>query len=402
MAELVPGARLASSDGVDPDFFGYRDLLDDDERKLLAGLRDWLETNLSPIVEDYWSRAEFPSQLIAPLAELDVMGLSLDLPGRPARRRLLGGFVGLEFARIDASFASFYGVHSGLAMGTVAQCGSDEQRERWLPAMRRLELIGAFGLTEPHGGSDVAGGLETTARRDGDEWVIDGAKRWIGNGTFADLIMVWARDVADDEVKCFVVEKDMPGFTAKKMEGKVALRITQNADLTFDGVRVPEANRLQNANSFRDTNSVLRQTRGSVAWSAVGVQTGVFEVAARYARDREQFGRPIGGFQLVQAHLAGILGNLTASLGMAARGSQLQDDDNFEDAQGALAKSFCTTRLRESVAWARELMGGNGIILEYGMARYFNDAEALYSYEGTREINSLIVGRAITGESAFT
>ncbi|MBE7190166.1 acyl-CoA dehydrogenase family protein [Jatrophihabitans endophyticus] len=402
MAELVPGARLSAGDGVDPDFFGYRDLLDDDDRKLLAGLREWLETNLAPIVDDYWSRAEFPSQLVASLAELDVMGLSLDLPDRPARSRLLGGFVGLEFARIDASFASFYGVHSGLAMGTIAQCGSDEQRERWLPAMRRLELIGAFGLTEPHGGSDVAGGLETTARRDGDDWVIDGAKRWIGNGTFADLVMVWARDVADDEVKCFVVEKGMPGFTAAKMEGKVALRITQNADLTFDGVRVPEANRLQNANSFHDTNSVLRATRGSVAWSAVGVQTGVFEVAAQYARDREQFGRPIGGFQLIQAHLAGILGNLTASLGMAVRGAQLQDDGVFEDAQGALAKSFCTTRLRESVAWARELMGGNGIVLEYGMARYFNDAEALYSYEGTREINSLIVGRAITGESAFT
>ena len=268
--------------------------------------------------------------------------------------------------------------------------------------MRRLDKIGAFGLTEPHGGSDVAGGLETTARRDGDEWVIDGAKRWIGNGTFADLVMVWARDVEDDQVKCFVVEKDMPGFTSSKMEGKLALRITQNADLVFDGVRVPEANRLQNANSFDDTNSVLRQTRGSVSWSAVGVQTGIYEVAVQYARSREQFGRPIGGFQLIQAHLANILGNLTASMGMAVRGAQLQDAGSFADDQGALVKAFCTTRLRESAAWARELMGGNGILLEYGMARYFNDAEALYSYEGTREINTLIVGRSITGTSAFT
>ena len=398
MAELIPGARA----DVDPDFFGYRELLDDDERKVLATLREWLEGNVAPIVDDYWARAEFPHQLIPSLAELDVMGLSLELPDRPARRRLLGGFVGLEFARIDASFASFYGVHTGLAMGTIAQCGSDEQRERWLPAMRRLEKIGAFGLTEPHGGSDVAGGLETTARRDGDEWVINGAKRWIGNGTFADLVMVWARDVADDQVKCFVVEKDMPGFTASKMEGKLALRITQNADLVLDGVRVPESNRLQNANSFDDTNSVLRQTRGSVSWSAVGVQTGIYEVAVQYARSREQFGRPIGGFQLIQAHLANILGNLTASIGMAVRGAQLQDAGQFADDQGALVKAFCTTRLRESAAWGRELMGGNGILLEYGMARYFNDAEALYSYEGTREINSLIVGRSITGASAFT
>jgi glutaryl-CoA dehydrogenase len=395
--QLVPGARA----DVDTDLFDYRALLDDGEVALLGELRAWLEEHLAPVVDDYWARAEFPHELIAGLAGLDIMGLALDMSERPARRRLLSGFVGLEIARIDASFASFYGVHSGLAMGSIHQCGSPEQRERWLPPMRRLEKIGAFGLTEPHGGSDVAGGLETTARRDGDEWVIDGAKRWIGNGTFADLIVVWARDVADDEVKAFVVEKDMPGFAATKMENKLALRITQNADLTFDGVRVPEANRLQNANSFTDTNAVLRSTRGSVAWSAVGVLTGVYEVAVQYAKDRVQFGRPIASFQLIQDHLATILANLSASLGMAVRGAQLQDDGVFRDEQGALVKSFCTTRLRESVAHARELMGGNGILLEYGMARYFNDAEALYSYEGTREINTLIVGRAITGESAF-
>jgi glutaryl-CoA dehydrogenase len=398
MPDPVPGAHA----DIDADLFGYRDLLEDDERALLDELRSWLEKNVAPIVDDHWARAEFPHELVPGLAELDIMGLALDLDDRPARRRLLSGFVGLELARVDASFASFYGVHSGLAMGSIHQCGSDEQRARWLPPMRRLELIGAFGLTEPHGGSDVAGGLETTTRREGDEWVIDGAKRWIGNGTFADLVVVWARDVADDEVKGFVIEKEMPGFTATKMENKLALRITQNADITLDGVRVPEANRLQNANSFGDTNAVLRNTRGSVAWSAVGVMTGAYEVAVEYARSREQFGRPIGGFQLVQDLLARMLGNLTASLGMAVRGAQLQDDGHFEDEQGALAKSFCTTRLRECVAWGRELMGGNGVLLDYGMARYFNDAEALYSYEGTREINTLIVGRAITGESAFT
>ncbi|GAB2466577.1 acyl-CoA dehydrogenase family protein [Jatrophihabitans fulvus] len=400
MADPVPGARA----DVDTDLFGYRELLADDERDILANLREWLEKNLDPVVDDHWARAEFPHELIPKLAELDVMGLSLDMTDRPARRRILSGFVSLELSRIDASFASFYGVHSGLAMGSIATCGSDEQKERWLPAMRRLELIGAFGLTEPHGGSDVAGGLETTARRDGDgdDWIIDGAKRWIGNGTFADLIVVWARDVEDDSVKGFVVEKDMAGFSAQKMENKLALRITQNAVLTFDGVRVPEANRLQHANSFADTNKVLRNTRGSVAWSAVGVMTNLYEVSAQYARDRVQFGRPIGGFQLIQDLLARQLGNLTASLGMAARGAQLQDDGIFRDEQGALAKSFCTTRLRENAGWARELMGGNGIILEYGIVRPFLDAEALYSYEGTREINTLIVGRSITGESAFT
>ncbi len=394
----VPGARA----DTDPDLFDYGDLLEDRERALLESLRKWLRTELAPIADDCWARSEFPHDVLPGFAALDLIGLPYDLPGAPAQGRLLAGFVSLEIARIDASFASFYGVHSGLAMGSIHYCGSEEQRDRWLPAMRRLDLVGAFGLTEPHGGSDVAGGLETTARRDGDDWVLDGAKRWIGNATFADLIVIWARDVADDAVKGFVVEKDTPGFTPTKMTGKVALRTTQNADITLDGVRVPDDHRLANANSFKDTNTVLRHTRGGVAWSSVGAMMAVYEVAVQYARDRVQFGRPIGGFQLVQDLLAKMLGNITASLGMAVRVAQLQDRGVFRDEQGALAKSYCTSRLRETVAAARELLGGNGILLEYGIARYFNDAEALYSFEGTREINTLIVGRAITGVSAFT
>jgi glutaryl-CoA dehydrogenase len=397
-SDPVPGARA----DVAADLFDYRSLLDEHESALLDRLRGWLRSELAPIADTQWERAEFPHQLLAGFAGLNVIGLPYDLPGTPTEGRLLAGFVSLEISRIDSSFASFYGVHSGLAMGSIYYCGSEKQKQRWLPAMRRLELIGAFGLTEPHGGSDVAGGLETTARRDGAEWVLDGAKRWIGNGTFADLVVVWARDVADDSVKGFVVERGTPGFSATKMDGKLALRTVQNADLRLDGVRVPEDNRLQNANSFRDTNTVLRHTRGGVAWSAVGAMIAVYEIAVQYAHDRVQFGRPIGGFQLVQDLLARMLGNVTASLALAVRVAQLQDQGIFRDEQGALAKSYCTSRLREAVAWARELLGGNGILLDYGVARYFNDAEALYSFEGTREINTLIVGRAITGMSAFT
>ena len=396
-SDPVPGARA----DVDADLFDYRSLLTDDEQALLDRLRGWLEQHLAPVANDHWARAEFPHQLVEGFAGLEVVGLPYDLPGTPTEGRLLSGFVSLEISRIDSSFASFYGVHSGLAMGSIYYCGSDEQKQRWLPAMRRLERIGAFGLTEPHGGSDVAGGLETTCRREGDEWVLDGAKRWIGNGTFADLVVVWARDVADDSVKGFVVERDTPGFTATKMEGKLALRTVQNAELHLDGVRVPEADRLQHANSFKDTNRVLRHTRGGVAWSSVGAMMAVFEIAVQYAKDRVQFGRPIGGFQLVQDLLARMAGNITASLGMAVRVAQLQDAGIFRDEQGALAKSFATSRLRETVAWARELLGGNGILLEHGVAKFFNDAEALYSFEGTREINSLIVGRSVTGLSAF-
>jgi glutaryl-CoA dehydrogenase len=238
------------------------------------------------------------------------------------------------------------------------------------------------------------------------EWILDGAKRWIGNGTFADLVVVWARDVTsgsdtEGSVLGFVVEKGTPGFTATKMEGKLALRTVQNADLTFDGARVPETNRLQNARSFKDTNRVLRVTRGGVAWNAVGAMMGVYELARAYALERVQFGQPIASFQLIQDHLVSILGRLTASIAMAVRVAQLQDADHFRDDQAALAKRECTIALREAVARAREVLGGNGVLLENKITRFFNDAEALYSYEGTREMNTLVVGRSITGIGAF-
>jgi glutaryl-CoA dehydrogenase len=307
----------------------------------------------------------------------------------------------MELAHADASVATFFGVHTGLAMGSIVTCGSDEQRRRWLPGMSRFEKIGAFALTEPHGGSDVARGLETTARRDGDEWVLDGAKRWIGNATFADVVVVWARDVESQQVLGFVVEKGTPGFTATKIEGKMALRIVQNADIVLDGCRVPDANRLERANSFKDTAKILRQTRSGVAWEAVGVMIAAYEIALAYAKEREQFGRPIGGFQLVQDLLVKMLGNATASLGMMVRLAQLQDAGVFRDEQSALAKAYCTVRMREVVGWARELLGGNGIVLDYNVGRFVADSEALYSYEGTREINTLVVGRAVTGLGAF-
>uniref|UniRef100_UPI0034E2FAB7 acyl-CoA dehydrogenase family protein n=1 Tax=Herbidospora sakaeratensis TaxID=564415 RepID=UPI0034E2FAB7 len=286
-------------------------------------------------------------------------------------------------------------------MGSVARLGSEEQRERWLPRMAAMEKIGAFALTEPTGGSDVAAGLRTTARREGDTWVLNGAKRWIGNATFADYVIVWAKDEGDGQVKGFVVDRGSPGFTATKIENKIALRTVQNADLTFENVLVPEENRLAGAASFKDTATILRQTRGGVAWQAVGCMIGAYERALAYSKEREQFGRPIASFQLVQDLLVRMLGNVTSSLGMVVRLAQLQDDDVYRDEHSALAKAFCTARMREAVGWGREIMAGNGIVLDYGMGRFVADSEAIYSYEGTREINTLIVGRAITGEGAF-
>ena len=282
---------------------------------MLLRLREWLQREVAPIANDQWARAEFPHDLVPRLGELGVIGLGYDRPGRPAASRLLTSFVTLEISRVDTSLATFFGVHSGLAMGSIVLLGSDEQRERWLPDMFALRTVGAFALTEPDGGSDVALGLKTTARREGDEWVLDGEKRWIGNATFADLVVVWARDVADDTVKGFVVQQDNPGFTATKMEGKLALRSVQNADIVLRDCRVPDADKLAGANTFKDTGRVLQLTRGGVAWNSVGCQMGAYEAALAYAKQREQFGRPIGGFQLVQDLLVKMLGNITASLG---------------------------------------------------------------------------------------
>ncbi|MDL5157710.1 acyl-CoA dehydrogenase family protein [Actinomycetospora termitidis] len=384
------------------DFYAYGELLTDDERAILRRLRRYLASDVAPVVDAAWEAAEFPEQFRRGFAELDLAGLPYGLSklsDQPARRVLMG-FLHAEIARVDASTNSFFGVQSGLAMGSIDACGTPEQRERWLPPMARLELVGAFGLTEPHGGSDVAGGMETVARRDGDDWVVDGHKRWIGNGTFADLLVIWARD--GESVRGFVVDRDTPGVSTAKIEGKTALRITQNADITLDGVRVPDDRRLSGGNgTFADAGGVLRRTRGNASWACVGVQMAAYELALTYAQQREQFGRPIAGFQMIQDALVQMLGNTTASLGMAARNAQLIDGGGGSDAHSALAKQFCADRMRETVALGRQIVGGNGTILANGIARYFNDAEALYSYEGTREMNTLIVGKKITGHSAF-
>ena len=386
---------------ITSDFYDLAALLGEEDRDLLGRVRSFMDEQVEPVINEYWTRGKFPRQLIPEIAKLGIAGTPYTAHGCPGRSFLADGMVAMELSRGDPSIATFMGVHSGLAMGTVHLCGSEEQKERWLPPMAAMEQIGAFGLTEPQAGSDVARGLRTTARRDGDGWVLDGQKKWIGNGSFADLVIIWARDADTDRVLGFVVEQGAPGYTAVDLEDKIALRAVQNALITLDGVRVPEENRLQNANSFRDTANVLRMTRASVAWSAVGCARGAYEHALRYAEERTQFGRPLVEFQLVQDLLVRMLANITASAAMCTRVSQLQDEGRLADEHASLAKMFCTMRMRETVGWARELMGGNGILLENHVGRYVADAEAIYSYEGTREVNSLIVGRAVTGSSAI-
>lgn len=393
---------------ADADFYGLEQLLDDAGRETIQRTREFMTKEIEPVINHYWTREEFPHELIAGFAGLGIAGTAYEGYGCPGGGPLLDGMIALELARADPSISTFMGVHSGLAMGSIYLCGSEEQKQRWLPAMARMEKIGAFGLTEPDVGSGVAGGLTTTARRvkgdgeaGGDAWVLNGQKKWIGNATFADYIIIWARDVGDGKVKGFVVQKGTPGLSTTKMKDKIALRVVQNAHITLDEVRVPESDRLQEAHSFKDTAKVLRITRAGVAWQAVGCARGAYELALAYAGQREQFGRPISGFQLVQDLLVRMLCNVTASACLCGRLAQMQADGAARDEHSALAKAFCTVRMRETVGYARELLGGNGILLENQVGRFVADAEAIYSYEGTREINTLVVGRAITGLSAF-
>ncbi|MDQ0373010.1 glutaryl-CoA dehydrogenase [Cellulomonas humilata] len=383
------------------DFYSFQGLLTPDENAHVMEIREFLERELRPIADDYWDRAEFPMHLIPEVGRLGMLGPVWPETKRFENTALYRGWVALELARVDPGFATFVGVQNGLTMGAIGVGGSPEQRAEWLPPMARGEVIGGFGLTEPLSGSDTARGLRTTAHRTGDTWVLNGAKRWIGNATFADVVVIWARDTADDQVKGFLVRRGTPGFTATKIERKQALRTVQNADILLDGVVVDESDRLPNIHSFKDVAIVLRLTRAEVAWQAVGVSVGAYEATVRYALEREQFGKPIASFQLVQDRLARCLGNITASIAMCVRVSQLQDEDRQLDQHSALAKAYTTSVMRETVALCRETLGGNGIQLDHGVARYMADAEAVYSFEGTHDMNNLIVGRAITGIAAF-
>lgn len=381
------------------DFYLMDELLTPEERAIRDKVRAFCDKEVIPVINDYWERAEFPFELIPKLAALNVAGGSIQGYGCPGMSATATGLLALELARADASICTFFGVHSGLAMSSIAMLGSEEQKQQWLPAMARMEKIGAFGLTEPNHGSDAVA-LETRARREGDEYVIDGAKRWIGNASFADVTIIWARD-DEGKVGGFLVEKGTPGFEAKVMTGKVAKRAVWQADITLNGVRVPVANRLAKSRSFKDTSSVLTATRSGVAWEAVGHAVAAYEIALAYAQQRIQFGKPLTSFQLIQNKLAGMLANVTSMQLLCLRLSQLQAENKMTAAMASLAKMNNARLAREVVADAREMLGGNGILLEYHIARHHADIEAVFTYEGTDSIQSLIVGREITGTQAF-
>jgi alkylation response protein AidB-like acyl-CoA dehydrogenase len=410
MATAVAAPRAATSAKKAPkqlpapnsDFYQLADALTAEEKTIVKRVRTYMESKVQPIINKYWSDDEFPFELLPSFKELRLGGLGYQGYGCAGGSQKLFGFVAMELARVDASICTFFGVHSGLAMGSIYLDGSEEQKQKWLPPMARWEKIGCFGLTEPLVGSGTSGGMTTTAKREGDAWIINGQKRWIGNATWCDVSIIWARDVADNQVKGFIVEnKTTPGFSVEKIEHKIALKVVQNGQITLKDVRVPETNRLQGGNSFRDTARVLRMTRYMVGWASTGVQMGAFEATLKYAQERLQFGKPIASFQMVQELLAKMLANVTACQCLMVRLAQMDDEGKLDDHHAALAKAFCTAKSRETVAWGRELLGGNGIVADYNVARFFADAEALYSYEGTYQMQNLIVGKAITGIGAF-
>jgi glutaryl-CoA dehydrogenase len=372
------------------------DLLPDGERERYVQIREFLQSHIRAASIDYWNREEFPFGLLAEMAGFGLGGLQTD-----GSSQLFKGLMYTEVARADVSLSALVGIHNELIVGMINELGSPEQKRKWLPGLQAFTQLGAFALTEPDHGSDIAGGLSTTARRDGGEWVISGAKRWIGAGTIADFALVWARDVSDGHVKGFIVETDRPGYSATKISNKIGLRIMQNADIVLEEVRIPASNLLPGATEFSRANDLLRDSRAWVGWQAAGIQLAAFDIARSYALERKQFGKELARFQLVQQQLADILGNANASLSMMVELARIQQAGKLQMAQAAMCKATTTRLARSSVAMGRSLLGGNGITTDYEMGKLFGDAEILYTYEGSYEINSMIVARAVTGKSAF-
>jgi glutaryl-CoA dehydrogenase len=382
------------------DLYLTEGLLDDEERAVRDRVRRFSDEEVRPVINGYWERAEFPFELIPKLAKLGVCGGTIQGHGCPGLSPLAAGLVAMELARGDGSVSTFHGVHSGLAMAAIGLLGSDEQKDRWLPAMARLDAVGAFALTEPEHGSDAVT-LETRVRRLGDGYVIDGAKRWIGNATFADLMVVWARDATGD-VGAYVVEKGTPGVEARLITGKVAKRASWQADVVLSDVRVPAENRLAEASSFDDAARVLAAARPGISWGALGHAVGAYEAAVAYSLEREQFGAPLGGYQITQYRLAKMLADVTGMRLICHRLAELMASGELTPAMASLAKMHNAARARAVVAEARDLLGGNGLLLENDVARHLGDVEVTATVEGTDVVHALIVGREITGMSAFS
>jgi glutaryl-CoA dehydrogenase len=398
------GHPVKGTDVNEPsELYHLDDMLSDEDRELQQRVRRFCDEKVVPVANERWERAESMTDLLPGVVDLGILGGSTTGYGCAGLSPVASGIVSLELARGDGSFCTVFGVHSGLTMGTIATLGSEEQKQRWLPAMASLDKLGAFGLTEPDHGSDVVA-LETRATRDGDTWVLDGRKRWIGLGDEADLVIVWARD-DDGDVGAFVVEHPeggkVEGFRAEVITGKIGRRAVLQSSLWLDGVRIPAGNRLAEARSFKDTQRFLGHSRMGVAWEAVGHAEAAYTYALPYVRQRTQFGRSLSSFQLIQEKLARMLAEITGMRLMVMRMAQLAQEGRATGPIASVAKMHCAATARTVCQDARDMMGGNGLLLENHVARHLADVEVTYTYEGTDTVQALIVGREITGTQAF-
>ncbi len=381
------------------DLLGFADSLTDPEREKLCVLRAHLDDQVRPLLVDAWESADCPVGIRGPLAALRLEDdpAICGQEGRPSA--LYQGFKTVELSRLDLGVSIIYGGQVGMFRTLVREGGSAAQIEAWDADILAFRKTGCFALNEPDHGSDIAGGLSTTARRDGDGWVLNGRKRWIGNATISDELCVIAREDGGDRVLAFLVPSTAPGVDRAVIAHKAALRHVHNADISLRDVRVSDDVRLPRIESFRDINRAFRTLRPVIAWNSVGMQLGAYDAALRYARERVQFGAPIAGYQLIQEKLVQIVANIAQTLALAVRTAS---HPVVDDVTPSLVKLVAADRLRESAALAREIVGGNGLLLQNDVIRFFADAEAMYTFEGTREMNVLIVGRALTGASAFT
>jgi glutaryl-CoA dehydrogenase len=396
--QSLPYAHLGEA--LATDYFQVREQFTDEQWERFMTTRRFVDEEVLPAINEYWEAAELPWPLMRRLADLGLYGEDIAGYGCPGMSPLARGLVNMELHRGDGSLGTFLGVQSGLAMKSIDLLGSEEQKQRWLPAMARLDAIGAFALTEPAHGSDSVA-LETTARRTPGGWVLDGAKRWIGNGSIADVVVVWARSDEDGQVKGFLVETDTPGFEAETISGKGAARAIWQAEIHLDGARVPDSARLPGANTFKDAGRVLVTTRSTCAWAALGHAVAAYDTALTYSKQRVQFGKPLCSFQLVQERLVRMLSEITGMQLYCMQLARLEEAGQLTDTIAGLAKYNNTRKARTVIADARDMLGGNGVLLSNHVIRHMGDIEVIHTYEGTEAMQALIVGRDITGVGAF-
>ncbi|KAK7287445.1 hypothetical protein RIF29_00723 [Crotalaria pallida] len=401
VSEAFPQATPASKfPSCASDYFQFDELLTPEEQDIRVKVRECMEKDIAPIMTEYWEKAKFPFHVIPKLGALLIAGGTIKGYGCPGLSITGSAVAVAEVARVDASCSTFILVHSSLAMLTIALCGSEAQKQKYLPSLAQLTTVACWALTEPEYGSD-ASALKTTATKVEGGWILEGQKRWIGNSTFADLLVIFARNTTTNQINGYIVKKDAPGLTVTKIENKIGLRIVQNGDIVLRKVFVPDEDRIAGVNSFQDTSKVLAVSRVMVAWQPIGISMGIYDMCHRYLKERKQFGAPLAAFQINQQKLVQMLGNIQAMILVGWRLCKLYESGKMTPGHASMGKSWITLRARETAALGRELLGGNGILADFLVAKAFCDLEPIYTYEGTYDINTLVTGREVTGFASF-